>query len=46
MEFAHNGSLLDLIRRDIFIDEIRSRRWFTQLLDAVEYCHSRGVVHR
>lgn len=46
MEFAENGSLLDTIRRDSYIDEQRSRKWFRQLLDSVEYCHERGVVHR
>lgn len=46
MEYAQNGSLLDTIRRDIFIDENRSRKWFKQLIDAVDYCHTRGVVHR
>lgn len=46
MEYAENGSLLDIIRKDHHIDETRSRRWFHQLLDAVEYCHDRGVVHR
>lgn len=46
MEFAQNGNLLDIIRRDTYIDEGRSRRWFRQLLDAVDYCHERGVVHR
>ncbi|XP_043280585.1 testis-specific serine/threonine-protein kinase 4-like [Venturia canescens] len=46
MEFAVNGSLLDIICRDTFIDESRSRRWFRQLTDAVDYCHERGVVHR
>ncbi|CAL7946800.1 unnamed protein product [Xylocopa violacea] len=46
MEYAQNGSLLDMIRRDTFIDEFRSRRWFRQLLEAIDYCHGRGVVHR
>ncbi|KAK1117104.1 hypothetical protein K0M31_017026 [Melipona bicolor] len=46
MEYAQCGSLLDAIRRDTFIDEFRSRRWFRQLLEAVAYCHERGVVHR
>ncbi|XP_076755257.1 testis-specific serine/threonine-protein kinase 3 [Xylocopa sonorina] len=46
MEYARNGSLLDMIRRDTFIDEFRSRRWFRQLLEAIDYCHGRGVVHR
>ncbi|XP_033174302.1 testis-specific serine/threonine-protein kinase 4 isoform X2 [Bombus impatiens] len=46
MEYARCGSLLDMIRRDTFIDEFRSRRWFRQLLEAIDYCHGRGVVHR
>ncbi|KAL0279359.1 UNVERIFIED_CONTAM: hypothetical protein PYX00_000938 [Menopon gallinae] len=46
MEYAENGSLLDVIRKDQYIDEIRARRYFRQLVDAVEYCHERGVVHR
>nr|XP_015837577.1 PREDICTED: testis-specific serine/threonine-protein kinase 4 isoform X1 [Tribolium castaneum] len=46
MEYAENGSLLEIIRKDSYIDEIRSRKWFRQLVDAVDYCHERGVVHR
>lgn len=46
MEYAQNGSLLDVIRRDTYIDEQRSRRWFRQLLEAIDYCHDRGIVHR
>ncbi|VVD05518.1 testis-specific serine/threonine-protein kinase 3-like [Leptidea sinapis] len=46
MEYAENGSLLDVIRKDQHIDELRGRRWFRQLVEAVEYCHDRGVVHR
>ncbi|KAL1493961.1 hypothetical protein ABEB36_009640 [Hypothenemus hampei] len=46
MEYAENGSLLDIIRKDQSIDEMRSRKWFRQLVSAIEYCHDRGVVHR
>ncbi|XP_011696629.1 PREDICTED: testis-specific serine/threonine-protein kinase 4-like [Wasmannia auropunctata] len=46
MEYAQNGSLLDIIRRYTYIDELRSRRWFRQLLDAIDYCHEHGIVHR
>ncbi|CAG9766237.1 unnamed protein product [Ceutorhynchus assimilis] len=46
MEFAENGSLLDIIRKDSYIDEHRSRKWFRQLVYGIEYCHDRGVVHR
>lgn len=46
MEYADNGSLLDIIRKDQYIDETRSRKWFRQLVAAIDYCHERGVVHR
>ncbi|KAL1122231.1 hypothetical protein AAG570_003636 [Ranatra chinensis] len=45
-EYAENGSLLDLILEESYIDETRSRVWFRQLVDAVDYCHRIGVVHR
>lgn len=47
MEYAENGSLLDLIRKESFIDEEpRAKNWFAQLRDAIGYCHDHGVVHR
>ncbi|XP_049790319.1 testis-specific serine/threonine-protein kinase 4-like [Schistocerca nitens] len=46
MEYAPNGSLLEVIRRESYIKEPRARVWFRQLVDAVEYCHNQGVVHR
>ncbi|XP_020300665.1 testis-specific serine/threonine-protein kinase 4-like isoform X2 [Pseudomyrmex gracilis] len=46
MEYAQNGSLFDVIRRDTYIDELRSRKWFRQLLEAIDYCHKRDIVHR
>lgn len=46
MEYAENGSLLDIIKRDVRIDNDRARKWFMELVNAVEYCHENGVVHR
>uniref|UniRef100_A0A1B6LUN4 Protein kinase domain-containing protein n=1 Tax=Graphocephala atropunctata TaxID=36148 RepID=A0A1B6LUN4_9HEMI len=47
MEYAENGSLLDIIRKDTVIEEEpRAKNWFSQLRDALEYCHEHGVVHR
>ncbi|XP_054278614.1 testis-specific serine/threonine-protein kinase 3-like [Macrosteles quadrilineatus] len=46
MEYAEKGSLLDIIRKESHIDEDRAKNWFTQLADAVRYCHDHGVVHR
>lgn len=46
MEYAEKGSLLDFIQREGYIDEMRAKKWFRQLVDAIDYCHERGVVHR
>lgn len=46
MEYAENGSLLDVIKRDGQIEEERAKKWFKELVNAVEYCHENGVVHR
>lgn len=28
------------------LDEKEARKYFQQLIDAVDYCHARGVYHR
>lgn len=46
MEYAANGSLLDRIKKNHFISEPEAKTIFQQLINALEYCHSRHVVHR
>ncbi|SPP86130.1 testis-specific serine/threonine-protein kinase 1 [Drosophila guanche] len=46
MQLAENGTLLDYVREKKFLDEAQSRKLFRQLISAVEYIHSKGVVHR
>lgn len=46
MQFADNGSLLDLIRRRSQLTEHEARAIYRQLLSALEYCHGHGIVHR
>lgn len=46
MEFARNGSLLDIIRKERYIEEEKARQWFGQLVSAIDYCHQKTVVHR
>ncbi|KAH8237994.1 hypothetical protein KR032_010319, partial [Drosophila birchii] len=46
MQLAENGTLLDYVRERKFLDEPQSRTLFKQLISAVEYIHSKGVVHR
>ncbi|XP_058074437.1 CBL-interacting protein kinase 24-like [Magnolia sinica] len=46
LEFVTGGELFDKIVHQGRLGENESRRYFQQLLDAVAYCHSKGVYHR
>jgi len=46
MELASGGELFDKIVTARRFDERTARCYFQQLISAVAYCHSRGVVHR
>lgn len=46
MELVRGGELYDEIVKHQCIDEHTSRRYFQQIVDAMVYCHRRGVVHR
>ncbi len=46
MELVRGGELYDEIVLRRRIDEDTSRKYFQQLIDAMVYCHRRGVVHR
>lgn len=46
MEVADGGDVLKAIRETKHIDEPHAGIWFGQTLGAIEYCHSKGVVHR
>ncbi|KAF8115834.1 hypothetical protein N665_0025s0281 [Sinapis alba] len=45
MEFVRGGELFDKISKGK-LQEDAARRYFQQLISAVDYCHSRGVSHR
>ncbi|KAG8650068.1 CBL-interacting serine/threonine-protein kinase 14 [Manihot esculenta] len=45
LEFAKGGELFTRVAKGRFSEGL-SRRYFQQLITAVEYCHSRGVFHR
>ncbi|KAI9277981.1 hypothetical protein BC943DRAFT_298491 [Umbelopsis sp. AD052] len=45
-EYCANGELFDVLTREGRLSEPRARRWFSQLVDAIKYCHSHRVVHR
>lgn len=46
MEYAQNGSILDLIHKQKRLPESRACSIARQILAGVEYCHSQGVAHR
>ena len=46
MELAGNGDLFDKIEADVGVGEDISHLYFSQLMSAVGYMHSKGVAHR
>ncbi|KAK4780471.1 hypothetical protein SAY87_016577 [Trapa incisa] len=45
MEYAKGGELFDKVAKGRLKEDI-ARKYFTQLMDAVDFFHSRGVYHR
>ncbi|XP_058800187.1 serine/threonine-protein kinase grp isoform X2 [Phymastichus coffea] len=46
LEYASGGELFDRIEPDVGMPTPEARKYFRQLILAVEYLHSRGVAHR
>nr|XP_043619130.1 CBL-interacting serine/threonine-protein kinase 23 [Erigeron canadensis] len=46
LEFVTGGELFDKIATKGRLKEDEARKYFQQLINAVDYCHSRGVFHR
>ncbi|KAJ7530752.1 hypothetical protein O6H91_14G017500 [Diphasiastrum complanatum] len=46
LEYVTGGELFDKIVHQGRLKEDDARRYFQQLINAVDYCHSRGVYHR
>ncbi|KAG9148637.1 hypothetical protein Leryth_019147 [Lithospermum erythrorhizon] len=46
LEFVTGGELFDKIVNHGRMKEDEARKYFQQLINAVDYCHSRGVYHR
>ncbi|KAA8528395.1 hypothetical protein F0562_035750 [Nyssa sinensis] len=46
LEFITGGELFDKIVHHGRLSEAESRRYFQQLIDGVDYCHTKGVYHR
>ncbi|KAI9485501.1 MAG: kinase-like domain-containing protein [Benjaminiella poitrasii] len=45
-EHCAHGDLFDALSRHGRFDEFQVRSWFLQLLDAIQYCHLLGIIHR
>jgi eukaryotic-like serine/threonine-protein kinase len=46
MKFVEGDSLANRINRQGALPEVQVLEWAEQLLDALSYCHSRGIIHR
>ncbi|MCO5567589.1 hypothetical protein L7F22_021283 [Adiantum nelumboides] len=46
LEYVNGGELFNKINREKRLKEDEARKYFQQLINAVDYCHSRGVYHR
>uniref|UniRef100_A0A182K624 Protein kinase domain-containing protein n=1 Tax=Anopheles christyi TaxID=43041 RepID=A0A182K624_9DIPT len=46
MRYAENGSLLSLVRKEGKLPEPRVRRYYRQVVAALEYIHTAGFAHR
>lgn len=46
MQLAENGTLLDYVRDKKHLEEPLAKELFRQLISALSYIHSKGVVHR
>ncbi|GAB4844651.1 CBL-interacting serine/threonine-protein kinase 9 [Ancistrocladus abbreviatus] len=46
LELVDGGELFDKIAKNGRLKEDEARKYFQQLINAVDYCHSRGVYHR
>ncbi|KAM7257496.1 hypothetical protein ACFE04_013237 [Oxalis oulophora] len=45
LEYAKGGELFNKVARGRLKEDV-ARKYFQQLINAVDYCHSRGVYHR
>ncbi|KAH7431665.1 hypothetical protein KP509_08G059600 [Ceratopteris richardii] len=46
LEYASGGELFNKMNQEKKLKEDEARKYFQQLMNALEYCHKRGVYHR
>lgn len=45
-EHCPHGDLFDALAKKGRFSEPHAKKWFLQLTDAIQYCHSLGIIHR
>lgn len=46
MEYCGGGEVLKYVEENEKLGEVEARRIFVQIVNAMSYCHQRGIVHR
>lgn len=46
MEYMEGGELFDVVREKQRIPEDEARDYFTQIVEAIGYCHRKRMIHR
>jgi serine/threonine protein kinase len=46
MDYACGGEVLEFVMKNGALREDEARKIMLQIINAINYCHSRGVVHR
>ena len=46
MEFASNGEIFELLKKEGRRNETQARHMFRQIISAMEYLHQKRIVHR
>ncbi|XP_057533874.1 CBL-interacting serine/threonine-protein kinase 8-like [Amaranthus tricolor] len=46
LEYITGGELFDKIAKRRRMSEVQARKYFQQLIDGIDFCHSKGVYHR
>lgn len=46
MEYASGGEVYKYVEEKVRLNEHEARKIFVQIVNAMSYCHNRGIVHR
>jgi calcium-dependent protein kinase len=46
MEMCEGGELFDRIIHDGYFSEVKARKVFTEIMQAINYCHHNKICHR